>query len=125
MPRKAAHILLSFLLTISTTGISLSMHYCGGEWVSTSINSEAEGCCEGEGGCCENKSFSIQLEEDFTAPVLQKISVIPVIDVLFPMAPVSFLEKSSIVEIKRVSPASSPPLLGTQAHLAWMQSFLC
>jgi hypothetical protein len=68
MHRQIAHILLALILMVATTGITFSMHYCGGKLVSSSINSEAKTCCDGSGGCCENLTLHIGLEDDFESP---------------------------------------------------------
>ena len=69
MLRKITHIVLALFLLVSTTGITISMHYCGGEYVSTSINKEAKSCCDSTGGCCENKTMHFEVEDDYVSPV--------------------------------------------------------
>lgn len=73
MFKKASHIFLSTLLLITTVGLAISKHYCGGEWVSTSVFTEAESCCD-SGDCCKNESETYQLDEDFS---LSSVIVVP------------------------------------------------
>ena len=54
-------------LLFTTAGLTFSMHYCGGNYVSTSINKEAKSCCDGSGGCCENKTLHFEIKGDFVA----------------------------------------------------------
>ena len=83
MLRKISHIVLALFLLVSTTGITISMHYCGGKYVSTSINEEAKSCCDGTGGCCENKTLHFEVKDDYVNAVQ--------------------IENSKIVELARVS----------------------
>lgn len=53
-----------FLLLVSTTGFSVSEHFCGTRLVSIEINKEAEPCCD-NGMCCHTEMHVYQLEEDF------------------------------------------------------------
>lgn len=63
MFKKASHIILSMLLLITTIGLAISKHYCGGELVSTRLFAEAESCCN-SADCCKNESKTYQLDED-------------------------------------------------------------
>lgn len=65
MLKKVSHILLSFLLLVTTTGLTINRHYCGDNLESISIFSEPQSCCEMP-NCCHNESIVIQLEEDFS-----------------------------------------------------------
>lgn len=85
MFRKIAHIALSVFLMVATIGLTYSMHYCGGEFVSTSINKEAKTCCDGSGGCCENKTLHLEVEDDYVSPVQVKNVETVELDILFPI----------------------------------------
>ena len=73
MLRKTSHIILSTLLLFATVGLTISKHYCGGNYVSTSIFGEAESCCDSE-DCCKNETETFQLDEDYS---LVSISEVP------------------------------------------------
>tara|TARA_R110002050_G_C8830797_1_gene505204 strand:- start:621 stop:1073 length:453 start_codon:yes stop_codon:yes gene_type:complete len=45
MPKKFSHIVLSFLLLISTMGMVINLHYCEGKLYDVGIFSEAKNCC--------------------------------------------------------------------------------
>jgi hypothetical protein len=65
MLRKIIHILITLLLIVTTTGVTFSMHYCGGELISTSVNTDTEKCCDGAGGCCEDINLRINIDDDY------------------------------------------------------------
>jgi len=125
MLRKIAHIILALFLLVSTTGVTLSMHYCGGKLVSTSINKEAKTCCDGTGGCCENKTVHFEVEDDYVSPVqVTNIQTVE-LDILFPILFVLNFELSIDEEIEQVAfyNSSSPPTI--QTRLALLQTYLC
>ena len=67
MLRKLVTIFVLVLFVISTTGFTISKHYCHGNLVSVKINSEAKSCCDISGSaCCHNETEIFQLQEDFT-----------------------------------------------------------
>ena len=69
--KKSLSISLIFLLLISTGGLTINKHFCGGILVSTKINSvlDEKSCCgqdETEDmNCCENETQLIQVDEDY------------------------------------------------------------
>jgi len=125
MFRKITHIILSVFLMVSTTGITLSMHYCGGKWVSTSINKEAKSCCDGTDGCCENKTIHFEVEDDYVSPIQVDNTKIVELDVLFPILFVLHFEllseENETFEV--FTDASPPPTI--QTRLSLLQTFLC
>ncbi len=68
MFRKIANILVLILFIVSTTGFTISKHYCHGNLVSVSINVEAKSCCGvSDNDCCKNENEFCQLTDDFAA----------------------------------------------------------
>ena len=68
MLRKTTNIVLILLWTITTTGFTISKHYCGERLVSVTINHSLDtSCCGPERGCCHNEKESIQLKNDYIA----------------------------------------------------------
>jgi len=67
------HISLSFLLLISTTGISVSKHICGNAIRNIALFHEADGCYEGmeDMGCCHNENEHHQVTDNFQKSALQ------------------------------------------------------
>lgn len=70
-------IFLSILLLLSTSGVSVNQHWCGGELLSVSVNdftilypSDMDMPeCEQEEGCgqCHNKHFHEQIQDSFSS----------------------------------------------------------
>lgn len=124
MLRKSVHIILVMLLLVSSTGVTFSMHYCGGELVSTSINKEAKTCCDGTGGCCENKTMHIEIDDDYISSIVVENSIIE-LDILFP---VLFALYSDLIPVEANVPitfndSSPPPKI--QIRLSFLQTYLC
>ena len=67
MLKKISHIIMVTVLLVSTTGMTVSKHYCGGSLVDVNIFSDAKTCCDdiGTSKCCHNESEHIELDEDF------------------------------------------------------------
>lgn len=66
MLRKVSHIVLVLLLLLTTMGLTISKHYCGGNLISVTVLSEQEPCCDNP-GCCHDESFTVKVEDDFSA----------------------------------------------------------
>lgn len=125
MFRRIAHIILALFLLVSTTGITFSMHYCGGKLVSASINKEAKSCCDGNGGCCENKTLHFEIEEDYISPIIVENNTIVELDVLFPILFVLNFELLPTEDKATVAfhDSSRPPKI--QTRLSLLQTYLC
>jgi len=125
MYRRIIHIVLSVFLMVATTGITFSMHYCCGQYVSTSINEEAKMCCDGTGGCCENKTIHIEVEDDYVSPIEIDNLKIVALDVLFPILFVLNFdllpEENETFEV--YTDTSPPPII--QTRLSLLQTYLC
>ena len=65
--KKFIHILIAGLFLFTTTGFTITKHYCGGNLVDVAINATPEACCDvNEGGCCTDESETFQLKENVT-----------------------------------------------------------
>ncbi|WP_430815654.1 HYC_CC_PP family protein [Carboxylicivirga sp. RSCT41] len=87
MLKKISHILMVTVLLISTTGMTVSKHYCGGSLVNLNLFSEAIGCCEGacSSECCHNESEHYELDADFVSAVNNIEYQVATIELLFPI----------------------------------------
>lgn len=65
MTKKAIHIVLSLLLIISTTGITINIHYSGGKLFSIAFWTDADKCCEIPCDCCADATSYLQLDADY------------------------------------------------------------
>lgn len=125
MFRKITHIILSLFLMVVTTEVTLSMHYCSGELVSTSINKESKSCCDGAGGCCENRTLRLEIDDDYVTPlqlqVFEPFEIVTLFTIL-----VNLNLESADDESKAVYDLSdSPPPPLTNTRLALLQAYLC
>lgn len=125
MLKKIAHFVLALLLLVSTTGMTISMHYCSGELVSISINKEAKSCCDGGNGCCENKTLHLEIEDDYVSPMVVADNTVVELEVLFPILFVYYVELLPAEDQATIAfyDSSSPPK--TQNSLSLLQAYLC
>jgi hypothetical protein len=70
MIRKISHILIAFVVMITTMGLTVSAHSCGGELKSIQLLSEADNCCGDSCPNCENEIIKVEIEDDFTIQTL-------------------------------------------------------
>lgn len=68
MFRRIGNIFILLLFVVSTTGFTISKHYCHGNLVSVTINTDAKSCCgTNNNDCCKNENDFFQLNDDFSA----------------------------------------------------------
>lgn len=61
--RKASHIILSFILILTTAGMTITKHYCGSKLVSINIFTEPDKCCNNS-DCCHNETVTVKINAD-------------------------------------------------------------
>ena len=62
--KRFLHIIIAGLFLFTTTGFTISKHYCAGDLVDVAINATPESCCdEDTGSCCSDESETFQLTE--------------------------------------------------------------
>ena len=123
MQRKLLHIILGMFLLVTTTGVTFSMHYCGGRLVSASVNKTSEPCCN-SGGCCHDKTIHFQLKENFVSPVQLEANAPAIVDLLIPEYSIlNFDLPADPTSGISIFSDTSPPTL--HARLALMQTYLC
>lgn len=67
MVRKSNNIVLAILLLISTSGISVSRHYCGTVQRSVTFFATPKACCGGSCTKCHNVFKFTKVNDDFEA----------------------------------------------------------
>lgn len=134
--RSIASLTLAFLVLVSSTGVSVHMHVCGGEVQSVAIFSKAESCmkmeqkpCHGLSiqqmmkGCCEDKSVMVKGKET-NAEVKTATEVAPVFQasaVILPvLCSINNVRSSDAYSFQR---GYSPPLIEQDITIL-VQSFL-
>ena len=112
------------LLLVSTTGFSVSEHFCGTRLVSIEVNKEAEPCCD-SGMCCHSEMHFFQLEEDFVTTTASFD-----FEFVFP-AELNFVEIFTITRFIETdtdnhffSIAESPPPLDRDIRLSTLQKYI-
>lgn len=123
MIRRATHIILSFLLLVSTIGLSVSKHYCDGKLISTSFFIDADSCCDST-DCCKNETEVFQLHEAFSVSVDLYLQESAPIDLL--LNPIFLFNDNGIIKstIKDYIISESPPPTKIQISLANRQTYL-
>lgn len=65
MLKRIIHIALALLLLVSTSGMTISKHYCGTNLEFVSILTTPESCCDIP-GCCHNEEVKVEIEDDYS-----------------------------------------------------------
>jgi len=124
MRRKILHISIVIILTIATTGISISKHFCGDRLVEVSVNEKSSPCCGTESNCCQTETDFFQLEDDFTETVTTGISNCSKYYLDYATNADHFISNNPhITSSKTISSDSSPPLLRI-SDLSFQQTYL-
>jgi len=124
MLNKIAHIILSFTLLVSTTGFTISKHYCGDKVESIAVNSTTESCCEMP-GCCHDETTFYKVNDDFSVSAIDNQIQISATDLLFSAVFIVIPQEEITAELSIPSAAESPPPLKTQITLSLFQTYLC
>jgi uncharacterized membrane protein YadS len=66
MLKKISHIILALLVLVTTMGMTVSAHYCGGELKSVHLLSAADSCCGDACTSCHNEIIKVKVEDDYT-----------------------------------------------------------
>ena len=121
MLKKIAHIALIILLTVATTGFTISRHYCGNHLVAVSIFKTVKCACGDKD--CHTDIRQIKVSDNYSAP-----------EVIHSDAPTS-IDLPSVVFVEFVAfthPTFSPaffsikaPPLSAKDTFAFLQTFLC
>ncbi len=119
------HIVMSIVLLISTTGFTVSKHYCGNELVNFSIDAQAKSCCDMSGGCCHTESEHFQVKENFLGQVISKDFQDYGLDFLFVISFTIVNIQSFEIDNQIFELADSPPPPKIQTNLSLLQIYLC
>lgn len=125
MIKKFLHIALTLILLVSTTGVALSKHYCGGEFSAMEVGHDQIQCCEQPeempDGCCQDEKLTFQVEESYQLSHFQFESAL-FIAAIFPNIDLSWLFETSSEVHTSYKPYHSPPI--AQDIPVLLQSFL-
>ena len=123
MFKKFSHIIFSLLLLVSTMGLVISKHYCGGSFVSISLFTEAESCCEMD-GCCRNETDFYQVAEDFSITTLSEIPDVSEFNLFGFTFLLDQINEEFIDIAKNFIISESPPIVPNQIALSKRQVYL-
>lgn len=104
------------IYVLSTIGVSVFSHYCGGELEKVSLFTKTKSCCGeqdesdmGEDGCCKDEIAHVSFQKDFTFYTLIKTIKAPVHELFlikpdFNLAPLRSVISSFLSIDKKVHP---------------------
>jgi len=120
MLKKISHIILALLVLVTTMGMTVSAHYCGGELKSVQVLTASDSCCGDACGSCHNEIIKVEVEDDFTISTLsfdfsQEFSLVPALIQLFQVS--VFTEEDEQVAYHK------PPPLKIQTILSDLQVY--
>ncbi len=110
MPNKVINIITVCLLLVSTTGFSISRHYCGEALIDVAVNKQAETCCSNP-DCCDTETDYYQLDDDFlmSDAVSVKPEQVISVDLLAPVHSIQ-IENNIIDQLVTFTDGISPPV---------------
>ncbi len=126
MLRKISHIIVTLLLITTTTGATFSMHYCGGELISASVNKEVKTCCDGTGECCENITIHLDIDDDYLGSIKHNNIKIADTQLLIPVFLFIYNQPLPVEEQHYdLLFGDIPNISAIQVRLALLQTYLC
>ncbi|MGE0088013.1 MAG: hypothetical protein AB7S50_00895 [Bacteroidales bacterium] len=112
MKRTVTIVFLSFYVLVSL-GITINLHYCGGQFESFNLFGETKSCCCGgktmNKSCCENQVLHYEISDEQRISQDIRILTIPSIDLyLEPIIDNSLLDNEIELDSQRIEINSSP-----------------
>jgi len=125
MFRKITHIILLVYLLVATTGITFSVHYCQGEYISASIDKEAKSCCNGRDKCCKDKIIHFEVKDNYDNT--NAMATVKTVDLGVLIPYIRLFRRTLIPEIHKGAEEYTHTLLllKTQTRLSLLQTYLC
>ncbi len=123
--RKYIHILMAFLLLLSTSGVAISKYYCGNILQEVTVLSDLKSCCGDQDmpDCpCSNETDTYKVDSDFETAEIGSDAFQPTL--LFTLTfflSHSFPEKE---QLNLFSAYKTPPLSEPSSIILKVQSFL-
>jgi uncharacterized protein (DUF779 family) len=78
------NIIIAANLFVTTTGFTISRHYCGDELSGIAIDHKAPSCCDSSCHKCHTEEHFVKLEQDLTTPVHFEKLQIAQLDLMVP-----------------------------------------
>lgn len=96
MTKRIIHIIVSFVLLISTSGISISKHFMGSELFDISLFGDADNCCDDTCHQCQDEVQFFQLKVNFLTSSQDSNPSLNIID----LSPIVFLLADFIDQVE-------------------------
>lgn len=89
MTKKYLSVILLFFFVVTSSGVVVSLHYCGNKLVKYGLWKEAKPCCKKgvKSGCCKNETVVVKIEDRFFANGSPEIKVQDVTPLFLPYVP--------------------------------------
>lgn len=125
MAKRASIFLMMVFLLLSTAGVGISRHYCGGELRGVSFYSSVKSCCgksEMPKGCCGEETEFNKLDSDFSPSSNVSLESPEMLALGWILAAWHF---NSEVEAETEFPLDyGPPLVANSPSLSQLQRYL-
>ena len=108
--KRFRHIIIAGILLFTTTGFTITKHYCGGNLIDVAINATPDPCCDISAGCCSDEESFHQLKTDFIAADISLNQDLNINYFVIPESDVLIIE-SEISELPLLNYANGPPLI--------------
>lgn len=123
MFRAILNIIIAANLFVTTTGFTISRHYCGDELSSIAIDHKAPSCCDSSCHKCHTEEHFVKLKQDLTTPVHFEKLQIAQLDLMVPAFIIFDLEPIDDLQGAAFQSESPPGRTGPDI-LTQFQSFL-
>jgi hypothetical protein len=113
MKRSLTIVFLSFYV-LASLGLTINLHYCGGQLESLNLFGNSESCCCGgeafNKSCCENHVLHYEISDEQRVSQDIRILTIPSIDLdIQPIIDIALLNNEHELDFPRLENNSSPP----------------
>jgi len=113
---------VAIIYVLSTVGVSVFSHYCGGELEKVTLFSKTKSCCGDEeevamedDGCCKDEIAHVSFQKDFTFYTLVKSIKAPVSELFIIQNDFNvFFPKTNIAYFLSIDEKAHPPNLVQQ-----------
>jgi len=112
--KKALIILLASFYLIIASGVTFSLHYCGGKLKTISLfSNHQEGCCGSKKkskGCCKDKTTIVKVNDSHQLSHIIKVNNANIVSIALISVPfLYFIEKD--IDSSLIPNHNSPPVL--------------
>lgn len=126
MLQKILHSIVALVIFVSTTGFTVTRHYCGDNLMEVVVDGPADNCCDDDCPTCHDQTQHIQLKENFvTVASLNAVQMPDFQQILFELPDLSCFNISLPAKDRQQHFLSdlSPPLK-IHTVLAQLQTYL-